>query len=337
MTRFDGRRWNLPSRIYSDLRSSMKATARRRRGSSKLGRLLYQREPGAPTHAGRFRAQGTTVEVWTRDFRYRAGSFADSSLAWIFPAERFDRIRDGFGDPVAALVLEPERLGAVFGEEYEDRTPVRLAELPRSLTDAILVTEDRDFCQHAGVSVRRILGAMAANLKGGAKQGGSTLTQQLVKSLYLSPERTVRRKIVETILSLILDARYSKDEIFEAYLNRDLSGPRGADRDHGHRGSRAALLRKSGRSRSGGVRGDRRHDPRPQRVLADPETRSAPNQRRDLVLKLMREEKKIGDSQLAAAVAEPLGPPARLASRTIAPHFVDLVKSELSLTATAKS
>ena len=92
----------------------------------------------------------------------------------------------------------------------------------------MLVTEDRDFYRHPGVSLRRSIGAIVANLKGGAEQGGSTLTQQLVKNLYLSPERTIRRKAVEAIMALILDARYSKDEIFEAYLNEIYLGQRGS-------------------------------------------------------------------------------------------------------------
>ncbi|HEY6931069.1 MAG TPA: PBP1A family penicillin-binding protein [Thermoanaerobaculia bacterium] len=331
VARFDGRRWTLPSRIYSDLQVLHEGdSATSERFVEKLGRLLYKRESETPTRAGRFRAQGSAVEVWTRDFRYPGRVFPGFLARVEFSGGRIRSIRDGFGDPVAALVLEPERLGAVFGEEYEDRTPVRLAELPRALTDAVLVTEDRDFYQHAGVSIRRILGAMAANLKGGAKQGGSTLTQQLVKNLYLSPERTVRRKVVEAILSLILDARYSKDEIFEAYLNEIYLGREGpiaitgvGEAARHYFGKEAADLDLAESAAIAGmIRAPNVYSP-----IRNPERA---RQRRDLVLKLMREEKKIDDAQLAAALAEPLGPPARLASRTIAPHFVDLVKSELS-------
>ena len=100
-------------------------------------------------------------------------------------------------------------LGSVFGVELEDRTVVRLSDVPASLVDAVLVTEDRDFYRHTGVSVRRLLGAGFKTMSGGMKQGGSTLTQQLVKNLYLSPERTVRRKAVEAVMAVILDARYS--------------------------------------------------------------------------------------------------------------------------------
>jgi penicillin-binding protein 1B len=329
--RFDGRRWSLPSRIYSDLQVLREGDGGTpEKLAEKLARLLYQRESGALQRAGRFRVQGTAVEVWTRDFRYPGRVFYGFPARVEFAGGKIRSVKDGSGDPVPALVLEPERLGAVFGEEYEDRTPVRLAELPRSLTDAVLVTEDRDFYRHAGVSVKRILGAIAANLKGGAKQGGSTLTQQLVKNLYLSPARTMRRKVVEAILSVILDARYSKDEIFEAYLNEIYLGREGpiaitgvAEAARHYFGKEISDLDLAESATIAGmIRAPNVYSP-----LRNPDRAK---QRRDLVLKLMHEEKRIDDRQMAAAVAEPLGSPSRLASRTIAPHFVDLVKSELS-------
>ncbi|HEY6148282.1 MAG TPA: PBP1A family penicillin-binding protein, partial [Thermoanaerobaculia bacterium] len=291
---------------------------------------MYQRDPGTPSRAGRFRVQGSTVEVWTRPFRYPGRAFPGFLIKMEFGSGRIKSIRDASGDPVAALVLEPERLGAVFGEEFEDRTPVRLSEVPRSLTDAVLVTEDRDFYRHAGVSLKRTFGAVFANLKGGATQGGSTLTQQLVKNLYLSPERTLRRKANEAVLAVILDARYSKDEIFEAYLNeiylgregaiaitgvgeaaRHYFGKEAADLDLAESATLAAIIKA----------------PNVYSPLRNP---SRAQQRRDLVLRLMREEKKIDDAQLSAALAEPLLPVSRSAFRTKAPHFVDFVKSELA-------
>jgi penicillin-binding protein 1B len=331
VARFDGRRWNLPSRVYSDLavfRDGDAATADKLAG--KLTRLLYQPETATPTRAGRFRAQGNSLEIWTRDFGYAGRLFRGFLVRVELAGGKIRSLRDATGDPVSALVLEPERLGAIFGEEYEDRSPVRLADVPSTLTDAVLVTEDRDFYQHAGVSVRRILGALAANLKGGAKQGGSTLTQQLVKNLYLSPERTVRRKIVEAVLSLILDARYSKDEIFEAYLNEIYLGREGpiaiigvSEASRHYFGKEVGDLDLAESAAIAGmIRAPNVYSP-----LRNP---ARAKQRRDLVLKLMREEKKIDDTRLTAALEEPLEPPSQPASRTIAPHFIDLVKSELS-------
>ena len=328
--RFDGRRWSLPSRIYSDmlvLRPGDASTVERL--AAKFERLLYQRDDAATERPGHFQREAASLQVSTRDFRYPGRFFRGFPVRVRFDAGRVRDIRDLSGAPVAALVVEPELLGSVFGQEFEDRSLVRLAELPRFLTEAILVTEDRDFYRHAGVSIRRSFGAVLANLRGGAKQGGSTLTQQLVKNLYLSPERTIRRKAVEAIMALILDAHYSKDEIFEAYLNEIYLGQHGsigvtgvgeaarhyfgkevADLDLAESATIAAMIKA----------------PNVYSPLRNP---ARTRQRRDLVLRLMREEKKIDDRQLERALAAPLVSSGRTASRTIAPHFVDFVKSEL--------
>src|SRR5262245_16912929 len=228
-SRFEGRRWNLPSRIYSDLvvlRVGDAVSADRL--EAKLDRLLYQRDDSPPIKAGHFHRSGSSIEVFTRDFRYPGRVFRGFAVRADLAGGRVNALRDATGAPAPALVIEPERLGSVFGEELEARSLVRLPELPKTLTDAILVTEDRDFYRHGGVSVRRSLGAALANMRGAARQGGSTLTQQLVKNLYLSPERSLKRKAIEAVMALALDARYSKDEIFETYLNEIYLGQRGA-------------------------------------------------------------------------------------------------------------
>jgi len=331
VSRFEGRRWNLPSRIYSDLLALKTGDGGSpERLTAKLDRLLYQRDSDRPARPGHYRRQGDTVEVFTRGFRYPGRDFGGFLATVRFSGNRVSDLKDGSGERLPAVVIEPELLGSVFGEEIEDRTLVRLADVPRSLTDAILVTEDRDFYRHAGVSLKRTFGAVFANLKGGATQGGSTLTQQLVKNLYLSPERTLKRKGMEAVLAVILDARYSKDEIFEAYLNeiylgregavaitgvgeaaRHYFGKEAADLDLAESATLAAIIK------APNVYSPLRN---PARAL----------QRRDLVLRLMREEKKIDDAQLKSAMAKPLLPVSMSASRTKAPHFVDFVKSELA-------
>ncbi len=331
VSRFEGRLWNLPSRIYSDLfvlRVGDGGTPEKL--TSKLERLLYRREANAPTRAGHFRRSANSIEVWTRDFSYPGRFFRGFPVRVEFAQGRASLIRDSSGEPVPALVLEPELLGSVFGEEFEDRTLMRLPDLPPSLADAILVTEDRDFYRHAGVSIKRSLGAIFSNLKGGSRQGGSTLTQQLVKNLYLSPERTIRRKVVEAIMALILDARYSKDEIFETYLNQIYLGQHGAIAITGvgeaarhYFGKEAADLDLAESATIAGmVKAPNVYSP-----LRNP---ARAKQRRDLVLRMMREEKKINEAEFREALAEPLVSSRRVASRTIAPHFVDFVKAELA-------
>ncbi len=269
------------------------------------------------------------VEVFPRDFRYPGNFFRGFPTRVEFSGGKVASIHDASGEPSPALVVEPELLGSVFGEELEDRTLVRLEDLPQSLRDAVLVTEDRDFYRHAGVSIRRSLGAVLANVKNKATQGGSTLTQQLVKNLYLSPERTLRRKAIEAVLAVILDARYSKDEIFEAYLNEIYLGQYSSVAVNGvgeaarhYFGKEASDLDLAESAAIAGmIKAPNAYSP-----LHNP---ARARQRRDLVLKLMREEKKIDDAALAQALAEPLVSSSRVQSRTNAPHFVDFVKGEL--------
>jgi penicillin-binding protein 1A len=108
---------------------------------------------------------------------------------------------------------------ARFGENFGAR--VRVAELPQHVPQAVLAIEDRRFYQHGGVDAVGIARAVFANMRAGRLvQGGSTLTQQLVKNLFLTPDRTLRRKVQELLLALWLEANFSKEQILNAYLNR---------------------------------------------------------------------------------------------------------------------
>ena len=119
--------------------------------------------------------------------------------------------------------LEPELISSVTGQEREKRKVVGFNDLPVHLVKAITVTEDRAFFEHYGVNVRGILRALARRYDNSdpnspiARQGGSSITQQLVKNLLLSPERTLRRKLAEAYMSVILETRLTKEEIFALY------------------------------------------------------------------------------------------------------------------------
>jgi penicillin-binding protein 1B len=329
--RFDGRRWNLPSRIYSDLfvlRPGDGASVASL--SAKLGRLYYQDDGTAPERPGHFHADTDALEIFTRGFRYPGHSFRGFRARIVFASGRVRSLSDPSGQPVPALILEPELLGSVFGAELEDRTVIHLADAPESLVDAVLVTEDRDFYRHSGISVRRVLGALVATLRGGAVQGGSTLTQQLVKNLYLTPRRTLRRKATEAVMAVILDARYSKDEILEAYLNEIYLGQHGGVAVTGvgeaaryYFGKEVADLDLAESATIAGmIKAPNVYSP-----LRSPDRT---RQRRDLVLTMMREEGRITEAEMRAAMAEPLTPRSRAPEeRTKAPHFVDYVKAEL--------
>jgi penicillin-binding protein 1B len=330
-SRFDSHRWNLPSRIYSDLTVLQAgAPGSADRFTAKLERLFYHAVSETPDAPGHYRRTGDTVDVYTRDFLYPGREFHGFLARVEFSGNVVRAVHDGHGAAIPALVVEPERLGAVFGEEFEDRTLVRLNDAPRSLLDAILVTEDRDFYRHSGVSIKRTFGAAIATLRGGTVQGGSTLTQQLVKNLYLTPERTLRRKATEGVIAILLDARYSKDDILEAYLNEIYLGQRASIAIKGvgeasrfYFGKQVSDLDLAESATIAGM-------------IKAPNTYSpfrSPNrtrERRNLVLNLMLEQKSIDRAQMEKAVASPLVPRTRRAEKIIAPHFVDFVKGELA-------
>jgi penicillin-binding protein 1B len=331
VSRFDGRRWSLPSRIYSDMavwRVGDGGSAERL--ARKLERLLYQQMEERPARSGWFRRAGNAIEVYTRDFRYPGRSFRGLQVRIEYAGSLVKSITSFSGERLDAFLVEPELLGSVFGEDFEDRTLVRLSDVPKTLIEAILTTEDRDFYRHAGVSIRRSFGAVISNLRGGSTQGGSTLTQQLVKNLYLSPERTLKRKAVEAIMAVILDARYSKDEIFEAYLNEIYLGQHGSIAITGvgeaarfYFGKQVSDLDLAeSATLAGMIKAPNVYSP-----TRNPERA---RQRRDLVLRLMREEGKIDSDALQRALAEPVSTRSRRPERTIAPHFVDFVKAELA-------
>ncbi len=330
-SRFDNRRWNLPSRIYSDITVLEPGSpGSPDRLAAKLERLFYARVSGSPETPGHYRRAGESMDVYSRDFVYPGREFRGFRARVDFAGGRVRAITDERGDPVPALVVEPERLGSVFGEEHEDRTLVRLSEVPRTLVDAVLVTEDRDFYRHSGVSVKRTFGAVLATLRGGNVQGGSTLTQQLVKNVYLTPERTLRRKAIEIVISVLLDARYSKDEILEAYLNEIYLGRRGSIAIKGvgeaarfYFGKQVSDLDLAESATIAGM------IPAPN-AFSPFRSPKRTRDRRNRVLSLMQELQKIDRKNMEAAIASPLVPRTRRVAKVIAPHFVDFVKGELT-------
>ena len=124
------------------------------------------------------------------------------------------------GEKVQRISLEPPLLFSYYGPDRQERRPVAVPDLPRDLVQAVLAAEDDRFFQHQGLSFKGIARAAWANLRGGGiEQGGSTLTQQLAKNLFLTHDRTLVRKIREVFLALLIDWQYEKEEILSAYLN----------------------------------------------------------------------------------------------------------------------
>ncbi|HTY80332.1 MAG TPA: PBP1A family penicillin-binding protein [Candidatus Bathyarchaeia archaeon] len=286
-----------------------------------LGRLGYTETRGMPTVRGQFRRTGGGWDIVLRDGGGRIGVELQG--------ERIVRvIRDGKDAESAAL--EGEVLTGGRDQPGEDYRPIQLAAAPKVLVDAVLAAEDHRFFQHGAVDVRALARATWANLTSGRViQGGSTITQQLVKNRLLTPERTVLRKLREALLAKLVETRYTKQQILEAYLNEAYFGQRGplalrgvgaASRAyfgkevHQLKPGEAALL-------AGMLRAPNTYSP----VLHPERAR----ERRDTVLTRMRDLGMLDAAAYDRARREPLRSLPRPWPGQAAPYFADLVREEL--------
>lgn len=228
-------------------------------------------------------------------------------------------------------LLEPELITNLFDRNREKRRLVRFADIPKVLVDAIVSAEDKRFFQHAGFDPLRVLKAAYVDLKERRiQEGASTLSMQLARSFFLDYRRTWRRKAAEVLITLHLEQRLSKEQIFEYYANQIPLGRRGSFNIHGFGEAAQAYLGKDMRELTlpeaallaGLVRGPSFYNPyrQPQRARA----------RRNVVLALMRENGYISEQQYREASQAPLEvvPPGMESSD--APYFVDLVNDELN-------
>lgn len=328
----DGRRWSLPTRLYSDVWVLRPGDALGPDDvERRLARLRYAPVPAPPIAGGRYLLSRSRMVVGVNPRETAYGRFPGIVARIDFSGRRVAGLkRDADGAPLPYVVFEPEVVGSVFDQKMEDRTLVRLGQVPKVVIDAILTTEDRDFFSHAGLAPKRLVGAVLQGLvRGRSVRGTSTLTQQLVKNLFLTPERTLRRKAVEALLAVILDAKYGKEEILEAYLNEIYLGQRGSVSVTGVEEAarfyfgkpvsqldlpEAAML-------AGLISSPGRFSP-----FRNSERAQA---RRALVLKGMLDEKKIDRAAYDAALAAPLTRVAKPVIGIEAPHFVDFVLTQV--------
>jgi penicillin-binding protein 1B len=195
-----------------------------------LGRGGYRLVPGPEVEPGEFAVAPGRWTLGIRPFRHARGSDPGGTVVLQLDGEgRIESLSDAAGRSLRTARVEPVEIGVLLPPGAQDRVPVEIAEVPDLLLDAILVTEDRRFFAHFGIDFRRIAGSAIANLRAGrVTQGGSTLTQQLVKSVYLTPERTLARKLDEILIALLLELHHSKQEILQAYLNEIYLGQDGS-------------------------------------------------------------------------------------------------------------
>jgi penicillin-binding protein 1B len=329
----NGRRWDFPSRIYSDaflLYPGVDLTAAR--FVDRLQRLGYRRADGsAPLRKGDYRQTADGWDLVLHDLAYPGEPASEHAVHLTVDGTVLTALRDQrSGEELYSLQLEPEIVSGLFDSTFEARREVHLDALPPLLPRAVLLVEDRRFYEHHGIDPVGILRAAATNLRsGGVVQGGSTLTQQLIKNFFLSEERTMRRKLTEAVMALLVERRYDKNEILDAYLNEIYLGQNGVQGVFGvweaaqfYFGRRPdeltvgeiALL-------AGMIRAPNIYSPfrAPERART----------RRDVVLGLLRDDGAIDEAQYRAALAEPLPRAPRLATGNAAPYFVDYLRGEL--------
>lgn len=317
--RFEGQLFELPTVVYArilNLSPGENITIQELR--NELDVLNY-RKVSQPRYPGEYSSSSTRIELIRRPFEFADGPEPDRHIMLHFSDSGLQRIQslESRGD-LGYLRLEPKMLGMLEKDRDEQRLFLRRDQFPEILVDALLATEDRDFYQHDGVSPLAIARALVANIKAGRTvQGGSTLTQQLAKNLFLTRDKTLWRKVREAYIALILDYRYSKDRILEAYLNEVYLGQSGGEAIHGFglasryyfgqpiqelRIEQLAML-------VGMVKGPSYYNP-----IRYPERTK---ERRDLVLRLLMQQNMLTSEQYEQAVSRPLDTQSkpRIASR----------------------
>jgi penicillin-binding protein 1B len=326
---FEGRRWTLPAQVYAaplELYAGLDLTLPELEGE--LQRLHYRRAAQLD-HPGSYRLQGEHIEVALRPARFADETRAAQLLTINGGAGRILSLRDAADREVPVLRLEPLLIGSIFPIHGEDRIVVAPAEVPPLLPAALKAVEDRKFDTHHGVDPLAMLRAAWVNVRAGQiEQGGSTLTQQLVRSYFLSSRQTLSRKLREAVMAMALDAHFSKADLMNAYINEIFLGQDGDRAIHGFglasqfyfgkplgelELSEVALL-------VAVVRGPSYYDPRrhPDRAL----------QRRNLVLKIMSEQGVVAPADAVAATRGPLGVTSRPAGAYY-PAYLDFVRRTL--------
>jgi len=331
--KFDSsRRWDLPSRVYSDATPLVPGmTYPRSLLEPKLNHVGYHEVKERVANPGEYRYLGGNLEIYLQNFDYPDIEFHAMAVAIEFEGSTVRAVRrldDGI--TLRGIRIEPELITSIYDNEMEDRLPVKLDAVPPVVRNAIISTEDRNFYEHEGISLRGTLGALKTDLQQHAfTHGGSTLTQQLVKNLYLNPERTWRRKGQEALMAILLELRYQKPEILEAYLNEIYLGQNGAVQIIGveqasqvYFGKHVTYLTLPEAATLAGII----RSPNVLSPLSHPDRAKG---RRDTVLGLMRDQGMINPEQHDAAVASPLTVTRFPRTSRSAPFFVDLVLKQL--------
>lgn len=331
--RFADLDWEAPTRVFA--RPLQLTTGLPMNAEALLAELdaaRYRREPAAAT-PGSYARDGNRFTLSRREFIDVDGRHRARRIKLALANGRVGALADAdSGESLAIAKIDPARIATLYGAAQQERRVVDVGQLPPLLIAGLQAVEDRDFKNHAGLDFSAIARAAWSNLRAGrVVQGGSTLTQQLVRNLYLDREQTWWRKGNEAAMALLVERRFDKRRILDAYVNEVFLGQQGGQAVHGFAAaSEFWFARDIGTLGPadiallvGIVRGPSWYDPRrePERALA----------RRNRVLDQFRETGLIDDADCKAAKAAPLGVSAKGAlPRNRYPAFLDLVRQQLA-------
>lgn len=331
-SKFEGKRWDIPAKVYSQPLELYQGAAVEASTIDTWLELLNYRSDSKYDRTGTFSKKGQTYFIHTRGFSYNAADTDKEQVIKLTISDnKIKNIQSTVATESGIIRLEPIGIGGIYPDNNEDRIVTALSDVPQPLIDALIATEDRGFYEHKGVSVRGIARAIVNNFKGGSMQGGSTITQQLIKNFYLNSDRTLKRKVNEALMAVLLELHYDKDEILQAYLNEIYLGQNGKRSINGFglasqfyfnqplselRPDQQAFL--VGLAKGPSVYNPRRY---PDNAIA----------RRNVVLNNMQVMGKLTQEEYEAAIKQPLkviDKPSVGKSRF--PDFLDIVKRELN-------
>ncbi|MEM6709696.1 MAG: transglycosylase domain-containing protein [Pseudomonadota bacterium] len=329
---FEGRRWSVPAVVYArPLELYAGVPLGRRALLIELERVGYQRTPGPPL-PGEYRVEGNRLELHLRAFRFAEGPRPAQRVNLTIEPEQITALADDQGKPRTLIRVDPPSIGSIYPSHGEDRVVLTPEQVPELLRGALKVVEDQRFDSHHGFDWRGIARAFWVNVRSGSvRQGGSTLTQQLVKSYFLSDERTLERKLKELAMAVVLEARFSKGDLMNAYINEIYLGQAGERAIHGFGLGAQFYFNKPLNELALAelatlvaiIRGPSYYNPyrHPQRLIA----------RRDRILASLAEAQLIDPAAATSAQAAPLTvTTGKRRGGTYYPAFMDLVREELA-------
>ena len=328
---FEGRRWTLPAKVYAQpielyAGQSMSIDDLQRA----LERLGYIRSAQV-ARTGNFQRKSNRIDLVSRPFRFVDENREQKTVSILFNENHIDKIWDSNAQELPVFRLDPLLIGSIYPTQGEDRILVSREETPALLPAALKVVEDRRFDSHIGVDPIGILRAIWVDVRSGSfDQGASTLTQQLVRSYFLTNRQTISRKLTEAVMAILLEVHFDKADLMNAYINEINLGQEGGRAIQGFglasqfyfgkplaelQLHEIALLVTE-------VRSPTYYNPRkqPERALA----------RRNLILDLLAEFNVVTAKEAAQAKAKPLGLVNATSMRsTYYPAFLDFVRRTL--------